>query len=179
MSRLRQRQRIPAESTLRAEALSVPGRLNITWADDNTLKVDMDAGTQTRLFRFNATVPPSTPKSLQGYSVATWEVGARGGGGEAAVAVAAAGCRAWGSLRVVTTNLDGGYLLSSRNTYSDTAVLTEHFTRHSDFGEDYFTVTAVIEDGGGGSRGASSTQFNLQEGAQQFQVRPNRLRNRP
>ena len=48
--------------------MRVPGRLNITWVDDNTLKVDMDAGTQTRLFRFNATVPPGTPKSLQGYS---------------------------------------------------------------------------------------------------------------
>ena len=56
-------------------SLRVPGRLNITWVDDNTLKVDMDAGTQTRLFHFNATVPPNTPKTLQGYSVATWEVG--------------------------------------------------------------------------------------------------------
>ena len=56
-------------------SLRVPGRLNISWVDDNTLKVDMDAGTQTRLFHFNATVPPNTPKTLQGYSVATWEVG--------------------------------------------------------------------------------------------------------
>src|SRR5262245_24579524 len=29
-------------------SLRVPGRLNITWADDNTLKIEMDAGTQTR-----------------------------------------------------------------------------------------------------------------------------------
>src|SRR4051812_7560636 len=28
-----------------AGSLRVPGRLNITWADDNTLKLDMDAGT--------------------------------------------------------------------------------------------------------------------------------------
>ena len=35
-------------------SMRVPGRLHITWADDNTLKVEMDAGTQTRLFRFNA-----------------------------------------------------------------------------------------------------------------------------
>src|SRR5262245_28403482 len=64
-------------------SLRVPGRLNITWADDNTLKIEMDAGTQTRLFHFNSTVPAGTPKSLQGYSVATWEVGGggRGGGG--------------------------------------------------------------------------------------------------
>jgi hypothetical protein len=59
---------------------------------------------------------------------------------------------------VVTTNLSGGYLLSSRNAYSENAVLTEHFTRHTDFGAEYFTVTAVLEDptppgGGGGGRG--------------------------
>ena len=56
--------------------------------------------------------------------------------------------------------------MSSRDTYSDNAVLTENFTRHSDFGMEYFTVTAVIEDGaaggaggrgGGGPRVTSST----------------------
>ena len=29
-----------------------PGRLHITWQDDNTLKIETDAGTQTRLLRF-------------------------------------------------------------------------------------------------------------------------------
>ena len=38
-------------------------------------------------------------------------------------------------------------MLSSRSSYSDNVVLTEHFTRHSDFGAEYFTVTAIIEDG--------------------------------
>src|SRR5688572_26580179 len=33
--------------------MRMPGRLNITWQDDTTLKVDTDAGTQTRLLRFN------------------------------------------------------------------------------------------------------------------------------
>src|SRR5580700_7102513 len=32
--------------------MRIPGRLHITWADDNTLKVETDAGTQTRLFQF-------------------------------------------------------------------------------------------------------------------------------
>ena len=131
-------------------SLRVPGRLNISWTDDNTLKVDMDSGTQTRLFHFNATVPPNTPKSLQGYSVATWETGRGGGGGFGGGGGnrgggAPAAAPRWGNLKVVTTNLTGGYLLSSRNTYSDNAVLTENFSRHSDFGAEYFTVTAVIE----------------------------------
>src|SRR6185295_16174813 len=32
--------------------MRVPGRLHITWQDDNTLKIDTDAGTQTRLLHF-------------------------------------------------------------------------------------------------------------------------------
>src|SRR4051812_9292809 len=60
-------------------SLRVPGRLNITWADDNTLQLDMDAGKQTRLLRFSATQAPPTERSPQGYSIATWETG-RGGG---------------------------------------------------------------------------------------------------
>src|SRR5262245_38211961 len=32
-----------------AGIMRVPGRLHITWQDDNTLKVDTDAGMQTRL----------------------------------------------------------------------------------------------------------------------------------
>ena len=33
-----------------AAIMRVPGRLHITWQDDNTLKLETDAGTQTRLF---------------------------------------------------------------------------------------------------------------------------------
>src|SRR5262249_51726994 len=40
-----------------------------------------------------------------------------------------------------------GYLLSSRSSYSENAVLTEYFTKHSDFSVDYFTVTAMVQDG--------------------------------
>ena len=32
--------------------MRLPGRLHITWQDDNTMKVETDAGTQTRLFHF-------------------------------------------------------------------------------------------------------------------------------
>lgn len=135
-------------------SMRVPGRLHITWADENTLQVDMDAGTQTRVFHFNPSEPPPAQKSLQGYSVASWQTGGgggrggrgRGGGG---------GSPEWGSLRVVTTNMTGGYLLTSRSTYSDDAVLTETFILHSDFGQDYLTVRAELEDGG--NRMTSST----------------------
>ena len=138
-------------------SMRVPGRLNITWADDNTLKVDMDAGTQTRLFRFGQ-VPAPTQRTLQGHSVATWDTGARAGGfGGRGGGGAAPAAPRWGQLRVVTTNTTGGYLLSSRNTYSENAVITEYFMPHSDFGVEYLTVMTSIEDGGGNPRLVSST----------------------
>jgi hypothetical protein len=149
-------------------SMRVPGRLHITWADDNTLKVDMDAGTQTRLLHFNATVPAGTPKSLQGYSVATWEVGGRGGGGFGGGGNrggAAPPAPRWGNLKVVTTNMSSGYLLSSRSTYSDNAVLTESFARHSDFGMEYLTIIASLEDGAGNPRVVSSTFKKEADGA--------------
>jgi len=135
-------------------SLRVPTRLNITWLDDNTLKVQMDAGNQTRLLHFVPETPRPAEKTLQGYSVATWELGGGGGrggrggppGGPGAAAAPAPAPR-WGSLNVVTTNLSGGYLLSSRSLYSDNAVLTEYFSHHADFAQDYFTVTAQIQDG--------------------------------
>src|SRR5882762_899409 len=34
--------------------MRVPGRLHITWQDDNTLKIDTDSGAQTRLLHFQA-----------------------------------------------------------------------------------------------------------------------------
>ena len=37
--------------------MSVPGRLHITWQDADTLRIDTDAGTQTRLFRFTVARP--------------------------------------------------------------------------------------------------------------------------
>src|SRR5712692_11254268 len=48
-----------------------PGRLHITWADDNTLKVEFDAGTQTREFHFGD-FRPGAP-NWQGDSVAQWQ----------------------------------------------------------------------------------------------------------
>ena len=130
--------------------MRVPGRLNITWADDNTLKIEMDAGTQTRLLHFNQTAPPAQ-RTLQGHSVASWDnLPARGGfgGGGGRGGGAAPAAPRWGTLRVVTTNMTGGYLLSSRSPYSENAVLTEQFMLHQDFGTDYLTVMASVEDGG-------------------------------
>src|SRR6267378_3430649 len=49
--------------------MRVPGRLHVTWENDNTLRIDTDAGTQTRLFHFGAAQPPAGEPTWLGYSV--------------------------------------------------------------------------------------------------------------
>lgn len=71
-----------------AAIMRVPTRVHISWDTDNILKLETDAGMQTRLFRFGeaSQVPPGE-RTWQGSSVAEWEPappagrGGRGGGG--------------------------------------------------------------------------------------------------
>jgi hypothetical protein len=67
--------------------MSLPGRLRIAWENENTLRVDIDTGTQTRLFHFGESEAASTEPGVQGYSLAEWEFAggraARGGGAAA------------------------------------------------------------------------------------------------
>jgi hypothetical protein len=149
-----------------------PGRLHVTWQDDNTLKVDFDAGTQTRLLRFNAAAPPAGEETWQGYSTAQWEGPGSGGrgaaaagrgqtGGAAPVAPGGAGrgqrggpaptlgtLNQGGSLKVVTTNFREGYLRKNGVPYSESASITEYFHRlPSDLGEPaWLLVVTVVED---------------------------------
>src|SRR2546426_10104670 len=79
--------------------MRLPGRLHITWENDTTLRIDTDAGTQTRLFRFGAPAPAGEP-AWQGYSAAQWEYapGARAGG------------QRLGNLKVAKNNMRPGYV---------------------------------------------------------------------
>ena len=66
-----------------AALMRVPGRVRFSWQDNNTLKMEADAGTQTRLFHFGDNAVPAGNGDLgwQGWSAATWEAaGARGFG---------------------------------------------------------------------------------------------------
>src|ERR1051326_2390861 len=60
--------------------MRIPERLHITWQNDNTLKLETDAGMQTRTFRFGKPEPPSGEPACQGFSVASWEGPASGRG---------------------------------------------------------------------------------------------------
>lgn len=125
--------------------MRVPGRLRIRWENDTTLRIDIDTGTQTRLLNFGGSAPASAgatagkpvERTWQGYSVAQWDgAGARG---------RQAGPRT-GELRVVTRNLRAGYYYKHGVPYSENAVLTEYFNRLSDNGDEYLTVTTIVDD---------------------------------
>jgi hypothetical protein len=114
--------------------MQVPGRIHITWQDEQTLKIETDAGTQTRLFHFG-------PASMQGggwqgVSIAAWDL-VTVGRGQAPV----------GSLKVGTTNLKPGYLRKNGVPYSANAVLTEYFDRAGESnGDAYLVITTTVED---------------------------------
>ena len=123
-----------------AGVMRVPGRLHITWQDDETLKMELDAGQQVRLLRFGRGTQPATEPSWQGNSVAAWDGGAGGRGGAGAAA-------RWASLRVVTNRLRPGYLRKNGVPYSGDALLTEYFDRHAaPDGTEWITVTSIVLD---------------------------------
>ena len=120
-----------------------PGRLHITWADDNTLTIETDAGTQTRVLHFGQMAAASGPPSWQGTSVARWDV--PGGGRRGAVLPT--GATPSGTLDVVTTNMNAGYIRKNGVPYSEKAVLTEHINVLTGAeGEKYLIVTAMVDD---------------------------------
>ena len=123
-----------------------PGRLHITWVDDNTLKIDADAGTQSRTWHFGpAPANPGSP-SLQGYSVAKWEGPGFGGGGRG-FGQRPTGPPKTGTLNIVTTDLLPGYLRKNGVPYSDKAVLTEYVNLVTgQQGDSYIALTAMVDD---------------------------------
>ena len=84
--------------------MRVPGRLHITWQDEDTMRVETDAGMQARTFRFRAAAATPGERSWQGDSTAEWQT-PRGGRGRAGGAPEPPKN---GSLKVVTTNIRGG-----------------------------------------------------------------------
>jgi hypothetical protein len=115
--------------------MRIPGRVHIIWQDDSTLKVETDAGTQTRLFHFDA-AKAGSGGDWQGISVANWDVepGARG-------PLPGAG------LRVVTTHLKPGYLRKNGVPYSANTVLTEYYDRVNEAnGDSWLIVKTIVDD---------------------------------
>jgi hypothetical protein len=55
-----------------AIVMTMPERLHITWQDTSTLRMDIDAGMQTRLFHFGEWARRGGVGTWQGDSVASW-----------------------------------------------------------------------------------------------------------
>jgi hypothetical protein len=153
-----------------------PGRLRISWQDDQTLKLEFDAGTQTRLLHFDAATRGGE-RTLQGFSAAQWEGPGVGAGpvgdGRNDTRVTGGGLLArdlpggggsglrggppprqqaqitrGGHLRVVTTGFREGYLRKNGVPYSEQATITEYIHRLPVHpnGDSWLHVVTVVED---------------------------------
>lgn len=128
-----------------------PGRLRISWVDDNTLKIETDAGQQTRLFHFGgepgADVAGSA-RSWQGYSVAQWEqppAAIQGNG--LPVGIGPRAGTEGRTLEVVTTQIRAGYIRKNGVPFSANAHMKEYFDLFNDAdGAPWFVVTTIVED---------------------------------
>jgi hypothetical protein len=128
--------------------MRLPGRVHITWQDDTTLKIETDAGTQTRLLHFGGTPPARQAPSWQGYSVATWERPPQTPGAPPTLPIFATRIGTRGrSLEVTTSNLRPGYLRKNGVPYGDRASVTEYFDYFKEpNGDEWFTVTTIVRD---------------------------------
>jgi hypothetical protein len=140
-----------------------PSRLHIAWAGENTLKIDIDAGKQTRLFLFAPSPAPTEP-TVQGTSLATWETpqSVRAytsklsavdpntpGFRDASMAPPPAPPdtrRLGGTLKVVTTHIKPGYLRNNGVPFSANAVMTEYYDVHRRGNDEYLVQMQVVED---------------------------------
>jgi len=115
-----------------------PGRFHITWENENTLRMDVDSGIQTRLFHFGNSQSPAADHTWQGYSVASWEpvdTGRRGPKPNR------------GSLKVVTTQMRAGYVRKNGVPFSENATLEEYYDVIKDpDGTDWLIVTTKFTD---------------------------------
>jgi hypothetical protein len=146
--------------------MRVPGRVHVTWDNDTTLKVETDAGQQTRLFHFGDFQPPAGPKTWQGNSTAAWEVS--GGRGR--------GAPAGGSLKVVTAGMRAGYLRKNGYPYSEKATVTEFYDRTMEAnGDSWLVITTIVNDPtyiGQGGEFITSTHFKKQADATGWNPQP-------
>jgi hypothetical protein len=117
--------------------MRVPGKIRVSWQDDRTMKIETEAGTQTRLLHFGPLAGDfgSVP-SWQGLSVASWE--------QAAVD---RGQARSGDLKVETHGLKAGYLRKNGVPYSENARVTEYWDKHAaPNGDIWLVVTTDVSD---------------------------------
>jgi hypothetical protein len=118
--------------------MRIPTRLHIAWESDNVLIIETDAGKQKRYLHFGPEqVNPGGKGSLQGVSLANWELQREGRFGPVVN----------GSLAVSTTDMSSGYLRRNGLPYSEQTQVNEFFDLlASPNGTEYLTVLTEIID---------------------------------
>jgi hypothetical protein len=125
--------------------MQIPERLHISWQDEETLRVDTDAGMQVRLLHFER--DPSTEElapSLQGYSKARWELFTLSNSFGAADE-APQGPR-YGSLVVNTDHLLPGLLRKNGVPYGADTKMNEYWKLRTLGTDQWLTISTSIED---------------------------------
>jgi len=125
-----------------AGLMRMPTRLHITWQDDNTIRIEADAGTQTRVLHFGPPQPPSGPPTLQGYSAARW-LGPAGGVGYFGTNFDPT---KGGSLEVNTSHLAPGYLRRNGIPYSDKTTVQEFYDVIREPEANWLVVKTIVSD---------------------------------
>ena len=121
--------------------MRVPTRLHISWSGADTLKVETDAGRQTRLFQFGKKVDDGGANTWQGVSTAEWVLHGQGLPGVKDAPPPS------GSLKVVTTDMRPGFIRKNGVPYSNHAKVTEYFDLvREDNGDQYLIVVTRLED---------------------------------
>ena len=93
----------------------MPTRLRIAWDGDEVLKVETDAGQQTRLLRLRSPRARQGRGACKGFSVAAWEpIGGAAGDAIRRRTRQRRRRRPGDALKVVTTNLSEGWLRTQR-----------------------------------------------------------------
>ena len=124
-----------------AGIMRMPTRLHISWQDDYTLRIDTDAGQQTRLLHFRDAKPAPGNPQWQGVSNAQWQFV------RTKIPPHVPGPIHGGSLKVVTTHMRPGYLRKNGVPYSADAVMTEYFDVTTEpNGWQSILLTTIIED---------------------------------
>ena len=131
----------------------IPGRMRIAWADDATLRVEYDAGQQTRTLRFinqrptplllalSQRTPPQGDRTLQGETRAQWFKQPQFRGNN--LLTPSEG----GALQTFTLNHTGGYLRKNGVPYSPDALVTERWHVFKGMQNDeWLVITTIVED---------------------------------
>ncbi|HEX4049563.1 MAG TPA: hypothetical protein VHY19_01615 [Steroidobacteraceae bacterium] len=131
-----------------AALMRLPEHLHVHWQDADVLRVDTDAGMQTRLLHFRAAAADTAPEpSTQGWSAAKWVLPTPGAAPAPPAGAANAPQAHYGSLQVLTDHLLPGLLRKNGVPYSAQTRLTEWWDlRVEPEGDQWLTITSTVED---------------------------------